>query len=164
MSRYILLWAGLVVPVKTRERKNSFFCGFFTVKAPWKIHLRGQTSDFHASCGKISMLNFQKIMWLLTFARSHNYTKIWHCQITHQLCNSELPETSLRIFPKERRDGVFIWSFAPKAGANSTGRANQRLFSFREHSTWMTQSEKTENPEKQNLIAAYSTSPWVNTK
>jgi len=51
-----------------------------------------------------------------------------------------------------------MWSFAPKQaapkeGANSTCRANQRLFSFRENSTWMTKGEK------QNLLAAYSTSP-----
>ena len=57
-----------------------------------------------------------------------------------------------------------MWSFAPKpaapkAGANSTGRANQRSFFFREHSTWMTQSEKAENSDKQNLIIAYSTKP-----
>jgi len=35
------------VPVKTREKKMVFF-------------LWGQTSDFHASCGKISMDDFQK--------------------------------------------------------------------------------------------------------
>jgi len=36
------------------------FCGFFTVKPPVKNPPAGQTSDFHDSCGKISMVNFQK--------------------------------------------------------------------------------------------------------
>jgi len=36
------------------------FCGFFTGNPPVKNPLAGQTSDLHASCGKISMVNFQK--------------------------------------------------------------------------------------------------------
>jgi len=61
VSRYILLQMRVVVPVKTRSKKKmEVFCGFFTGKPPVKNPPAGQTSDFHASCGKISMVNFRK--------------------------------------------------------------------------------------------------------
>jgi hypothetical protein len=55
---------------------SGFFTGGFPVKNP----LAGQTSDFHASCGKISMDNFQKENNMIA-ARSRDITTIRKCDI-----------------------------------------------------------------------------------
>ena len=106
----------------------------------WIFH--GETTREKSTCGgkhpifmlpaaKSRWLIFKKIMGLLTFARSHNYTK--------NMTLSNYSAVMLAVLSEvlSNKGKLFLCGVsrqkqaAPKAGANSTSRANQRLFSFR---------------------------------
>ena len=93
----------LTMSVKTRVRKNGGFCGFFTGKPPVKNPLAGQTSDFHASCGKISMVNFQKEC---NCSHSRDTTTMRRCDVGKLQAGLVVPPK-----PGIRKDGGFFCGF-----------------------------------------------------